>query len=280
MARVSNSYSSASGSSITVVANYSALPDPTTVSGKFYWAEASQGTSWLPGSLGGTYYNSGMYYSNGVSWSFVNVPYQATQAEVDAGTNNDKFVTPKTLKDNIDTTIIDGSTNPVDGNAVFDGLAEKVNKSRFVFQPKTSITGVTGESDICSFKIDGGAYENTDSLKLAIGILKSTTASAVTYTVYIGTTANARTSTIARVITNAATRGIDIERSYFIDAGDFNCTAGFTANAFAGTATQNTAVNTPISVNMANDLWITITANPTVTTEVVGILGASITPRK
>jgi len=87
------------GTSITVVANYSALPDPTTVSGQFYWAESSQGTSWLPGSLGGTYYNSGMYYSNGVSWSFVNVPYQATQAEVNTGTNDDKFVTPKTLTD-------------------------------------------------------------------------------------------------------------------------------------------------------------------------------------
>ncbi len=85
------------GTTITVVANYSALPDPTTVTGQFYWAEASQGTSWLPGSLGGTYYNAGMYYSNGTSWSFVNVPYQATQAEVDAGVNTDKFVTPNTL---------------------------------------------------------------------------------------------------------------------------------------------------------------------------------------
>jgi len=85
------------GTTITVVANYSALPDPTTVSGSFYWTEASQGTAWLPGALGGTYYNSGMYYSNGTNWSFVNVPYQATQAEVNTGTNNDKFVTPSTL---------------------------------------------------------------------------------------------------------------------------------------------------------------------------------------
>lgn len=97
MARVENTISISGGTSITVVANYSALPDPTTVSGKFYWCENSQGTSWLPGSLGGTYYNSGMYYSNGVSWSFVNVPYQATQSEVNTGTNTDKFVTPSTL---------------------------------------------------------------------------------------------------------------------------------------------------------------------------------------
>ena len=86
------------GSSITVVANYSALPDPTTVTGEFFWCSASQGTAWLPGSLGGTYYSNGLYYSNGVSWEFVATPYQATQAEVDTGTNDDKFVTPKTLE--------------------------------------------------------------------------------------------------------------------------------------------------------------------------------------
>lgn len=99
MAFVKNSimFGSGGGSNITVVANYSALPDPTTVSGQFYWCESSQGTSWLPGSLGGTYYNSGMYYSNGVSWTFMNVPYQATQDEVNTGTNTDKFVTPSTF---------------------------------------------------------------------------------------------------------------------------------------------------------------------------------------
>jgi len=99
MAIVRNSIklSSGGGTEITVVANYSALPDPTTVTGEFYWAEASQGTSWLPGSLGGTYYNSGMYYSNGVAWTFMNVPYNATLAEVNTGTNDNKFVTPSTL---------------------------------------------------------------------------------------------------------------------------------------------------------------------------------------
>lgn len=82
---------------ITVVANYAALPDPTTVSGDFYWCEASQGTKWLPGSLGGTYYSAGLYYSNGTTWEFMDVPYQATQAAVDAGIITDQFVSPYTL---------------------------------------------------------------------------------------------------------------------------------------------------------------------------------------
>ena len=85
-------------SSIIVVANYSALPAPNTVTGKFYWCSASQGTSWIPGSSGGTYYSAGLYYSNGTTWEYLNVPYQATQAEVNAGINTDKFLTPSTFQ--------------------------------------------------------------------------------------------------------------------------------------------------------------------------------------
>jgi hypothetical protein len=87
-----------SGNSIVVVSNYSALPLATTVTGLFYWCSNSQGTKWLPGSLGGTYYNSGMYYSNGANWEFLNVPYQATQPTVDAGINNDQFLTSFTFE--------------------------------------------------------------------------------------------------------------------------------------------------------------------------------------
>ena len=85
------------GRDITVVANYSALPDPTTVADKFYWCENSQGTAWLPGSLGGTYYPRGLYYSNGTTWEYMETPIQATQAEVDAGIIDDRFVSPNTL---------------------------------------------------------------------------------------------------------------------------------------------------------------------------------------
>lgn len=84
-------------SQITVVANYSALPNPTTVAGKFYWCSASQGTPWLPFSLGGTYYNSGLYYSNGTAWEFHKTPSQASQSQVNVGTNTTMFVTPATL---------------------------------------------------------------------------------------------------------------------------------------------------------------------------------------
>jgi len=86
------------GQAISVVPNYSALPAPATVSGAFYWVEFSQGAYWLPGNLGGTFYNAGMYYSNGVAWQFMESPFQAVQAEVDAGVNFTKFVTPLTFE--------------------------------------------------------------------------------------------------------------------------------------------------------------------------------------
>jgi len=86
------------GTNITaVVANYSALPAVADATGNFYWVSASQGTAWLPGSLGGTYYPKGLYYSNGVTWEYTETPAQATQLEVNTGTNTDKFVTPSTL---------------------------------------------------------------------------------------------------------------------------------------------------------------------------------------
>lgn len=86
-----------SNTDIVVVANYSALPPANTVTGSFYWCENSQGTAWLPGPLGGTYYPSGLYYSNGTSWEYMATPYQATQSEVNAGIITDKFVSPATF---------------------------------------------------------------------------------------------------------------------------------------------------------------------------------------
>ncbi len=82
---------------IIVVANFSTLPDPTTVDNRFFYVNDFQGSKWLPGTLGGTYYPKGIYYSNGISWSYIESPYQASQAEVNAGLNVDKFVSSLTL---------------------------------------------------------------------------------------------------------------------------------------------------------------------------------------
>lgn len=157
MAKVTNSISlgGSGGNSIIVVANYSALPDPTTVSGLFYWVSNSQGTKWLPGSLGGTYYNSGLYYSNGTTWEFMNVPYQATQLEVDTGTNTDKFLTPKTFNDSTQLASKENysnKTNTVSGNETsttlypsIKGLVDWITSRGFITNVITAL-GYTPEN--------------------------------------------------------------------------------------------------------------------------------------
>ncbi len=89
----------AAGVNFPRVLNYSALPPAADHTDEFYVAENSQGTYWLPGTIGGTFRSKGFYYSDGVDWIFAgDIPYQATQPTVDAGIVNDQFVTPLTLK--------------------------------------------------------------------------------------------------------------------------------------------------------------------------------------
>ena len=188
MAKVTNSISlgGSGGSSIIVVANYSALPDPTTVSGEFYWVSNSQGTKWLPGSLGGTYYNSGLYYSNGTTWEFMNVPYQATQLEVDTGTNTDKFVTPSTLS----------------------------NSTWAFTTAKTLATLLTG----ISFAT-GGAIVSTDTVLIAFGKIQkqindlSTVYQAILTSTNFGTFSNSLTD---------KTTPVDADTLNLVDSADSN----------------------------------------------------------
>lgn len=76
--------------------NFSALPPASEEAGFLWFVENSQGLAWLPGSLGGTYYPRGSYYSNGTEWIYQENPGQATQAEANAGLISDKFIAPDT----------------------------------------------------------------------------------------------------------------------------------------------------------------------------------------
>lgn len=150
---------------IIVVANYSALPAANTVSGEFYWCTSSQGTSWLPGSLGGTYYNSGMYYSNGTTWEYLATPYQATQVEVDAGTNTDKFVTPSTLTNaSLWSSVLRNNTGRSGGTTFISGTAAT---DKLIIQT-TSGNQVTGVSNLITFK--SGNNGASELLRLGDGI--------------------------------------------------------------------------------------------------------------
>lgn len=79
--------------------NYSALPLATSVPNEIYNVLNGENASWRPTWLGGTYYPKGIYQSIAGVWEYVgDFPFQASQSDVDAGTNNNQFVTPLTLK--------------------------------------------------------------------------------------------------------------------------------------------------------------------------------------
>ena len=116
------------GTSIPAVANYNALiaayPPPNSAHlGQYVFCENSQGTSWLPGPILGTYYPAGVYYCNGVDWKYANVPYQATQAEVDAGTVDNSFVSPLTLEQKPKAIPRTGTSIAFDTDAVYNSVA-------------------------------------------------------------------------------------------------------------------------------------------------------------
>ena len=119
------------------VANYSALPDATLYTGRLFYVINSQGTEWLPGSLGGTYYPSGWYYCTGTAYLYQETAFQASQATVNAGTNSDQFVTPLTLTNSTqlaaklddisaDTKEVTGFTDPFLITCAYDSTARTI----------------------------------------------------------------------------------------------------------------------------------------------------------
>lgn len=146
---------SGGGTSTTVVSNYSALPLVSTVSGRFYWVSNSQGTKWLPGTLGGTYYPKGQYRSNGTSWEYAETPFQATLAEVNTGTDTDKFVTPSTF------TNADKWGTKLDANSSINALND------------VNITSVTN-GQLLQYNFTTSQWEN-QSITIGTGDMQKTT---------------------------------------------------------------------------------------------------------
>ena len=258
MASVKNSimFTTGGGTNITVVANYSALPDPTTVSGQFYWCESSQGTAWLPGSLGGTYYNSGMYYSNGVSWNFMNVPYQATQSEVNAGTNTDKFVTPSTLKNSTQFQYLD-ATSSIQGQL-------DIKQTNFYKDVSTStaVTGGTSNAILVSRLIEANTFAVGTVAEVRCNIQRVGANGTATYRMYTNTSNSLSGAVQLGTYNNTATQLYTPFKRLF---------AFKTGNVIFGAGANSTLVNddlvstvTPSSntFDPTVDNWIIIAVQP------------------
>ena len=125
------------------VANYSALPDPTTIPYQIWICENAEGTQWLPGSLGGTYYPEGGYVSNGTKWIYHKDNYQATQNEVNIGTVTNKWLSPFTFEN-----------------------ASKWNTKENILVSGTNIKTINGDTILGSgdLIISGGGSSNLDGL--------------------------------------------------------------------------------------------------------------------
>lgn len=82
-------------------ANYTDLTTtlPAGISGRFAFVLNDQGTNWLPGSVGGTYYGAGWYYDTGSVWSNKN-------DEIFEGL--DKAIFVRTIDKAVDYTAISG----------------------------------------------------------------------------------------------------------------------------------------------------------------------------
>lgn len=140
----------------TEVATYSDLPPAVDHDGEYAWVLSAQGTKWLPGTLGGTYYPKGLYYSAAGAWQFTDSPIQATLTETNLGVDADTFVSPYTL----------ANTNLIKKVQSFSSL------SGF---PTTGADNVVyiDKSSSLSYFWDGAAYQ-------ALGASSSTEQSVIT----------------------------------------------------------------------------------------------------
>lgn len=270
-------YGGNGGNEIVVEANYSALPDPTTVSGQFYWCSSSQGTSWLPGSLGGTYYNSGLYYSNGTNWEFLNVPYNATQSEVNSGTNNDKFVTPNTLSNSnwaftsakVIATLLTGFASSAGVVTSADSILQaiqklvgnidlKQHKAERSNVASSSVTGTTSETIVYQKQYTGSDFVSGDGLYSLFSFLKTGTAGTATIRIRIGangTTADTRMATYAPTATSL---DFPIERKFEFLTGNNIRVMNDANNAISFVAAAAFSPTT-LSLNYSNSFYYTVT---------------------
>jgi hypothetical protein len=189
-----------SGAGPTVVANYSALPSAAAAIGLFYWASSSQGTKWLPGSIGGTYYPNGLYYSNGTSWEYFESPYQATQSEVNTGTDTDKFVTPFTLSNSTQwSNYLDKATYDINNDGVVDSSEREqiqiINKTGATLT-KGTIVYIKTSSSSASYPevLKANASTEATSSKTIGAIYEDILDSAVGYIITSGQVHNLNTS--------------------------------------------------------------------------------------
>lgn len=215
------------------VLNFSALPDPTTVSlYDVYVVDNEQGTQWLPGRLGGTYYPAGAYYSNLVKWVYSESASQATQLEVDAGTVTDKFVTPSTLNNysGWNKTKV-GLSNVVNADTTTTSNISDSSNKRFVTDANLVVIGNTSNTNT--------GDETTSSIQTKLGTASSLTSGYLTSTDWItfNSKGNGTVTSVGLTMPSAFT----VTNSPITSSGDITITgSGITSQYIRGDGTLAT----------------------------------------
>lgn len=158
----------------------------------------------------------------------------------------------KAVKTYVDSKVSDSITDGVttiapSQNAVFDALALKQDKSRYLYQGFTTVIGVTTPTIAISLLIPANTYAATDGFEIIVNINKSTTATAVNYNLYHDTTINGTTNAIATAVSLGTTnRGSAFQRVLNLNGG----------NAYNNLAASSASLTT----------FLTASASPTITT--------------
>jgi len=168
-----------------------------------------------------------------------------------------------------------------DGSIDRSTITAEINKikSKFLFANGASLTGVTTEAVIQTLLIPANTYDSIDGFLLNVPVIKSVTSGSINFRFYQGTSSGATTTQIGVLALSNVNRINTFGSLYDIKGGFLNSTKGFTTNLNAPYAVAN-AVNTPITFDHTVDNWITVTANPSVTTEVCDVLNITATPLK
>lgn len=190
----------------------------------------------------------------------------------------DDITAPTTI---LATSIVDGdTTHAPDGNAVYDALDLKVNKSRIIYHSYTSITGVTGVQVMASLLIPANTYDSIDAFEVIVSGQKSATASPIIYAMYHSTTLNGTTNAIATATAlSAANRTGSVQRIISLDSG-LARVAQQPNNISMTPYNASSGIGFNFAFNPAVNNYITITVNPTVITEVIEVTSIAIRPLK
>jgi len=261
------------GSAIIEVANYSALPAANTVGSELYAVLASQGTAWLPGSLGGTYYPKGLYYSDGSDWIFTETPYNANLATVDAGTNDSTFVTPYTFTNAAkwgtkEPTIAVGTTAQyLRGDKTWQTLDTSiVPENTNLYFTTTRAIGST----LTGYISGAGVVAATDTILQAIQKLNGNVAAIPSYTFSTGLTNTANT------ITNNLVVGVSGGQTII---GGTGVGDGITYKGTTGNGTSTVAAHSFVVGNNGGTIALNIlnNGNVKIVTGYVGIATDAVT---